>query len=189
MTRAISINFFDKIKEKVSQIGEVTKRWNEIKNMRVEAKAIEGIEFEALPEGQETLQLALGSCFSDISKSNFAQVPSCFLLNRSFKEFGDELSHEQLELISMVDHAAELSGLELEIERLPLQARSKPIVYASLKPSKTFHELIDSRFEDHKALPPPSADIKSFYDFFCEKPDLEAVRRKYKKRENDSKRT
>ena len=160
MTRAISFNFFGWVIAKIGEIGEATRHWEKIKKIRVEARTLEGIEFIALPEGQECRQLAL---------SNLIYEPEN-------DELRNQLSTEQLTVFDLIHQAAQLSGFAIEAKRIVFHDHAEPVLFMSLKPATRMRELIGEMFEDQKALPPASFAFDKFIGFNWDKTDLVAVK-------------
>lgn len=176
MTRAISFNPIGKFKEKIGKLGEATRRRKEVENLRVKANQLEGIEFKALPEATEPLQLPFGVPCFDSEGEAFDQIPAGLLLNGKIEEHQNELLPDQLTLLALVDHAAEITGLEVNIEKVVSLSPKEPIVHASIRPGKAFHGLIDSGFEGQKALPPASKEFVPLSEMFRDSLDKEVIK-------------
>jgi len=160
MTKSISFSLVSWLAAKIGEISEATKRWEQIQKIRVEAKTLEGIEFKALPEGREYLQLAFGNLFYGPGN----------------EEFSKELSTEQLVFFDLISRAAKLAGFDMEIKKLVFHDRTEPVIHALLKPTKNLQELIGQRFEEQKALPPASLEFEKIFDFLWDETDLVAVK-------------
>jgi len=174
MTRAISFSFIGWLIAKIGEIGEATRRWEKIQKVRVEAKALEGIEFRALPKGNETLQLPFGNLFFGPEIEDTMKIPANLLLKGS-EEFGKELSSEQMAFLDLIGREAEMVGFDIELKKLIFHDQREPVIHMLLKPAKTFHELIGQGFEDQKALPPVS-EFKTLFDLFQDESNLVAIK-------------
>jgi len=177
VTKAISFSLVDKIKEIFNQAGEAARRWNEIKNIKVEAKMLEGIEFKALPEGREYLRLPFGNLFFHPEGEVYAKVPANLRLSEC-EEQGKGLSAERLMFFDLMNQAARLAGYDIEMKKLIFLDRKEPVILALLKPAEKFHEMVGRRFEEQKALPPASLEFEKFFDFHWDETDLVAVKRR-----------
>jgi len=177
MTRSISFNLIGKIKEAISEIGQATRRWEKLQKIRVEAKALEGIEFKALPEGREYLRLPFGNLFFNPESEAYAKVPANLRLNEC-EEQGKGLSAERLMFFDLMNQAARLAGYDIEMKKLIFLDRKEPVILALIKPAEKFHEMVGRRFEEQKALTEPSLEFEKFFGFHWDETDLVAVKRR-----------
>lgn len=178
MTRMVSYSPVDKFKKKVKEVKENIKRRLKAEQCRIRKEALEGIEFDALPEGAaaelpaalpfeeniegETFvpkQLALpclweqdaGKSFEEaLGDMGFENLPEGVFaeLSASFS-LDSRIGKEKLTRFQI----ASLSLMEKDSEKngfeIEIASTDKsPIIRVSLTPCETFEQMIYSEFEE-----------------------------------------